>query len=41
MNACPDCNADTRLLQIEPNVYVYAIEHDDTCPMLRAMEKTR
>lgn len=31
--ACPDCNSVASLLQVRTNVYVLAIEHDDTCPL--------
>lgn len=33
---CPDCNADTRLVQIAPGVLVLEVAHDDTCPQLAA-----
>lgn len=39
-DACPDCNARARLIEVKPKVYVLAIEHDATCPLLRAKART-
>lgn len=36
--ACPDCDARARLVEVTPKVYAWAIEHDDTCPLLHALE---
>lgn len=38
-DVCPDCNADTRIAEIAPGVYVLSVLHDDTCPQLVAREK--
>ena len=37
---CPDCNADTRLVQQHPGLYVLAVFHDDTCPAYQTMHPT-
>ncbi|WP_029150098.1 hypothetical protein [Microbacterium indicum] len=29
---CPDCDADSRLVETAPGVYLLEIHHDDTCP---------
>lgn len=34
---CPDCNNDTRLVQVAPNVWSLQVLHDDTCPTLGAL----
>jgi hypothetical protein len=31
---CPDCNADTELIEHETNVFTLKIKHDNTCPWL-------
>ncbi|WP_344819388.1 hypothetical protein [Microbacterium soli] len=36
--SCPDCNSETRLIEIAPNVYTAAVLHDDTCPWLAEQE---
>ena len=34
--ACPDCNAETELVQLVDCIFVLKILHDDTCPNLAA-----
>lgn len=41
MSVCPDCNAELRIVEVQPHVHVAQVFHDDTCPMLRAMERVR
>lgn len=31
---CPDCNAERRLIEINPGLKFLQILHDDTCPWL-------
>ena len=31
---CPDCNNDVRLTQVEGNVWILTVLHDETCPWL-------
>ncbi|WP_156759643.1 hypothetical protein [Microbacterium karelineae] len=38
-DACPDCNADVSVVEIEPGVYKGTILHDETCPYLSAREQ--
>lgn len=35
---CPDCNADTQLVEDEPGVFILAVFHDETCPAYTAMK---
>jgi len=35
--ACPDCTADTELINPSPNVYVLNVRHDLSCPTYAAM----
>lgn len=37
-DACPDCDARAQLIEVVAKVYAWAIEHDETCPQLHAME---
>lgn len=37
--ACPDCDADTRMVMMSPGVYKLEVLHDPTCPWLRARER--
>lgn len=36
---CPDCDADTQLVQLAPGVAELTVAHDPTCPRLRALTK--
>jgi len=36
---CPDCHADTELVQLAPGVAELTVHHDDTCPAYRTMTK--
>ena len=33
---CPDCDADTRLVEGPRGVFRLTVFHDDTCPTLRS-----
>lgn len=33
-HACPDCLAETRLVQLDDNVWVLQVFHDHGCPNL-------
>lgn len=35
---CPDCNADTQLVEEHPGVFLLRVVHDDTCPAYSAMK---
>jgi len=35
---CPDCNADTELVEVSPGVAVLEVRHNDTCPTYRSMQ---
>jgi len=35
--ACPDCTADTELVNPSPSVFVLNVRHDTTCPAYAAM----
>lgn len=37
---CPDCHADTRLVQQHPGLYTLLVFHDETCPSYQAMPPT-
>jgi len=34
---CPDCTADTELVNPSPSVFVLNVRHDTTCPAYAAM----
>lgn len=36
---CPDCLADTELIQEQPGLYRLKVMHDATCPTYRAMTR--
>ncbi len=38
--ACPDCTADTELINPSPSVYVLEVRHDLSCPTYAAMTAT-
>ncbi|GAA4191961.1 hypothetical protein GCM10022219_11570 [Microbacterium oryzae] len=38
---CPDCNPESRTVEIAPKITVLQVVHDDTCPTLRAREARR
>ena len=38
LSECPDCCADTELVQSTPGVHVLEVRHDDTCPAYRSMQ---
>lgn len=38
---CPDCDAGAILREDAPGVFVYAIQHDPTCPFWLALERRR
>jgi len=38
---CPDCCADTELVQPTPGVHVLEVRHDETCPTYRRMQGDR
>jgi hypothetical protein len=38
---CPDCNAYRELMEVASGVAVLAVFHDDTCPMLAAIAKSK
>lgn len=35
---CPDCCADTELIQVSPGMHVLEVRHDNTCPELARRE---
>jgi hypothetical protein len=37
---CPDCNADTELVQVSPGVHVLEVRHDDSCPWFNQRRTT-
>ncbi len=39
LSACPDCCADTELVQSSPGVHVLEVRHDDTCPTYRSIQR--
>jgi hypothetical protein len=36
---CPFCDADSELVELEPNVLILEIRHDDDCPELTRRTK--
>jgi len=38
LSECPDCCADTELVQPSPGVHVLEVRHDETCPTYRSMQ---
>ncbi|WP_338538173.1 hypothetical protein N5P18_15650 [Janibacter terrae] len=34
---CPDCNAETQLVEDQRGVFILRVAHDDTCPAYKAM----
>jgi len=38
---CPDCCADTELVQPSPGVHILEVRHDETCPTYRSMQGGR
>ena len=39
LSECPDCCADTELVQSTPGVHVLEVRHDETCPAYRSMRR--
>ncbi len=39
LSECPDCCADTELVQSTPGVHVLEVRHDETCPAYRSMQR--
>jgi hypothetical protein len=37
---CPDCPADTELLNPSPHVWLLEVRHDDTCPWFNQRRTT-
>jgi len=35
--ACPDCDANVKIVQLEPLVHSIEVHHDATCPVYRGM----
>lgn len=38
---CPDCDADARLVEVEPRVFRLSILHDSTCPAWRSRQSRK
>lgn len=36
---CPDCDADTELIEDQPGIWRLKVMHDDTCPVLLSMDR--
>jgi len=41
LSECPDCCAETELVQPSPGVHVLEVRHDETCPTYRSMQGHR
>jgi hypothetical protein len=35
--ACPDCNSENELTELEPGMFVVTVRHDDGCPYFAAL----